>query len=39
MKQSAMKAEQMKKIFEDSQRIEQIKKDQMIKAMEEAAKR
>ena len=38
-KQSAMKAEQMKKIFEDSQKIEQMKKDQMIKAMEEAAKR
>ena len=34
-----MKAEQMKKIFEDSQKIEQMKKDQMIKAMEEAAKR
>ena len=34
-----MKAEQMKKIFEDSQKIEQLKKDQMIKAMEEAAKR
>ena len=27
MKQSAMKAEQMKKIFEDSQKIEQLKKD------------
>lgn len=39
IKQSAMKAEQMKKIFEDSQKIEQMKKDQMIKAMEEAAKR
>ena len=34
-----MKSEQMKKIFEDSQRIEQLKKDQMIKGMEEAAKR
>lgn len=34
-----MKSEQMKKIFEDSQKIEKLKKDQMLKAMDEAAKR
>ena len=35
-KQSHNKPEQMKKIFEDSQNIEQMKKEKMLKAMAEA---